>query len=589
MGIEKIGISQQTLVSNGGQIGQAKRLPQYLAGIAVTLGAVAAGMVLGWTSPAGKDGINLKEDYKMSIDEDEFSWISSLATLGAGAICIPIGILADLIGRKTALLLMVIPFTIGWLLIIFSNSLLMFYFGRFITGLSAGAFCVGAPLYTSEIAESEIRGTLGSFFQLMLTVGILITYILGAILKDMMILSIISAIVPLIFFAIFFFMPETPVYHLKKGNDDAARKSLVRLRGHQYDVDTELQQHQAALEEASRHNISFLVAIRSRAAKKGFVIAYGLMLFQQMSGVNGIVFFGSRIFEEAGSTLPADEATIITGAVQVVSVFVGSLIVDKLGRRILLLSSIVVMFLTTLILGVYFYCISHNSIFDNAKWFAIIPLCVFLTFFSVGFGPIPWMMMPEIFAPEIKGIAGSSACVFNWLMAFVVTHNYSKLTDAIQPYGTFWIFCGFCAVGIIFVYFLVPETKGKTLEQIQRELNNWRIWKSDRMKRKKHNCIYFNTNRTCFLLSIIRNMSLTGVHAIINYCKLLKHYFKNILYLNVIELSTRSSKCNNRNKVFLHIVWIVIYTYRNNNFSKTIKIEIYMNRFGTVCFRFYKC
>ncbi|XP_020285805.1 facilitated trehalose transporter Tret1-2 homolog isoform X2 [Pseudomyrmex gracilis] len=470
--IEKIGISQQTLVSNSSQIGQAKRLPQYLAGIAVTLGAVAAGMVLGWSSSAGENGIDLQEKYGIPIDADEFSLISSLATVGAGAICIPIGILADLIGRKTALLLMVIPFSVGWLLIIFSKSVLFFYFGRFITGLSAGAFCVGAPLYTSEIAESEIRGTLGSYFQLMLTVGILITYVLGAILKNMRNLSIISAIVPLIFFAIFFFMPETPVYYLKKHNDDAARKSLVRLRGHQYDVDTELQQHRADLEEASRNNTSFLVAIKSRAAKKGFVIAYGLMLFQQMSGVNAIIFYSAKIFKDAGSTLPPDQATIITGAVQVVSVFASSLIVDKLGRRILLLSSIVVMFLTTLILGVYFYCIDFNTAFDNAKWFAIIPLCIFLVFFSLGFGPIPWMMMPEIFAPEIKGIAGSSACVFNWLMAFIVTYFYESLVRAVHSYGTFWIFSGFCVVGIIFVYFLVPETKGKTLEEIQRELNN---------------------------------------------------------------------------------------------------------------------
>lgn len=464
---EKIGISQQTLVSTNGQ--KAKKLPQYLAGIAATLGAVAAGMVLGWTSPAGE---SLSKDYNnITITEAEFSWIGSLTTLGAGVICIPIGILADLIGRKTAMLLMVIPFSIGWLLIIFSNSVYMFYFGRFITGLSSGAFCVAAPLYTSEIAESEIRGALGSYFQLMLTVGILLTYILGTVLENVKTLSIISGIVPLIFFAIFFFMPETPVYYLMKGNEEAARKSLIRLRGCQYDVESELQAQREALEEAKRSGVSFSVAIKSRATKKGFVIAYGLMLFQQMSGVNAIIFYSSDIFNKAGSSLPSGEASIIVGAVQVISVFVGTLVVDKLGRRILLLASIAVMFLTTLILGVYFYCIVYTNAFDDLKWFALIPLCVFLILFSVGFGPIPWLMMPEIFAPEVKGTAGSSACLFNWLTAFIVTKFYSDMTAAVQPYGTFWIFSLFCAIGIIFVYFLVPETKGKTLEEIQRELN----------------------------------------------------------------------------------------------------------------------
>ncbi|KAM0728666.1 Facilitated trehalose transporter Tret1 [Formica fusca] len=423
---EKIGISQQTLVSTNGQ--KAKKLPQYLAGIAATLGALAAGMVLGWTSPAGENGKNLAQDYNISISPSQFSWIGSLTTLGAGAICIPIGILTDLIGRKTAMLLMVVPFTIGWLLIIFSNSILMFYFGRFITGVSGGAFCVAAPLYTSEIAESEIR--------------------------------------------VFFFMPETPVYYLKKGNEEAARESLSRLRGDQYDVEIELQEHREALEKTNQSDVSFAVMIKSRAVKKGLVIAYGLMLFQQMSGVNSIIFYSSDIFTKAGSSLPPAMASIIVGAVQVISVFFSTLVVDKLGRRILLLTSIVVMFLMTFILGIYFYCITHNTAFDNLKWFALIPLCVFLIMFSFGFGPIPWMMMPEIFAPKVKGIAGSSACLLNWLAAFLVTKFYNDMVDAIQSYGTFWIFSLFCAIGIAFVYFLVPETKGKTLDQIQRELND---------------------------------------------------------------------------------------------------------------------
>ncbi|KYM93208.1 Facilitated trehalose transporter Tret1 [Atta colombica] len=468
MSVEKIGISQQTLVSTD-SLGRAKRLPQYLAGIAATLGALAAGMVLGWTSPAGENGVNLAKNYDIKISIIEFSWIGSLATLGAGAMCIPIGIIADLIGRKTAMLIMVVPFTIGWLLIIFSNSVLMFYFGRFITGLSGGAFCVAAPLYTAEIAESEIRGTLGSYFQLMLTVGILASYVFGAIIDNMRTLSIICAVMPLIFFGIFFFMPETPVYYLKKGNEEAARKSLIKFRGDEYNIEAELQAHREALEETSGG--SFFDSIKSRAAKKGFIIAYGLMLFQQMSGVNSIIFYSSDIFSEAGDAISPNIATIIVGTVQVVSVFFGTLVVDKLGRRLLLLISITVMFLMTLLLGVYFYCLDHTTAFNNITWFALIPLCTFLIVFSVGFGPIPWMMMPEIFAPEVKGIAGSSACLFNWLMAFIVTKFYSDMKEAVQSYGTFWIFSLFSAVGTLFVYFLVPETKGKTLDQIQRELN----------------------------------------------------------------------------------------------------------------------
>ncbi|XP_011158174.1 facilitated trehalose transporter Tret1 isoform X2 [Solenopsis invicta] len=469
--VEKISISQQTLVSNNGQLGQAKRLPQYIAALAATLGAVAAGMVLGWSSPAGKNGVNLQKDYNITMDATEFSWVGSLATLGAGVICIPIGVIADLIGRKTAMLVMVVPFVVGWILIICSNSMIMFYFGRFITGLGGGTFCVAAPLYTAEIAEKEIRGALGTYFQLMLTIGILISYILGAVIENMFTLSIISAVIPLIFFVAFIFMPETPVYYLKKNNQEAARNSLIKLRGNQYNIEAELQEMQEALEETKRSGASFTDLIQTKAVKKGFVIAYGLMLFQQMSGVNAIIFYSSDIFERAGSSIEPNIATIIVGAVQAVSVFFGTLVIDRLGRRILLLASIIMMFVTTLILGVYFYCIENNTAFDDIKWFALIPLCVFLVLFSFGFGPIPWMMMPEIFAPEVKGVAGSSACLFNWLMAFVITKFYTDMVAAVEPYGTFWIFCLFCIIGTVFVYFLVPETKGKTLDEIQRELN----------------------------------------------------------------------------------------------------------------------
>lgn len=469
---KNVGVSQQILVSTDGlPLTEGKKLPQYLAASAATLGALAAGMVLGWSSPAGEDGKNLITQYGILMSPEEFSWIGSLTTLGAGAICIPIGILADLIGRRMAMLLMVVPFCVGWLLIIFSNSLIMFYFGRFITGVSGGAFCVAAPLYTAEIAESSIRGTLGSFFQLMLTIGILLTYILGTFLT-MQQLSIVSAVVPLIFFGVFFFMPETPFYYLQKGNEDAARKSLIKLRGFQYDVESELQAQREVIEESKRNRVSFFVAIQSAATKKAFVIAYGLMLFQQMSGVNSIIFYASDIFAKAGSVIPPNEATIIVGLVQVVAVFASTIVVDRLGRRILLLSSIITLLVTTFIMGIYFYCIENTTVFNDIKWFAIIPLCIFLIMFNFGFGPLPWVMMAEIFAPEVKGIAGSSACLFNWLVAFIVTKFYSNMTSTLQPYGTFWIFSVFCAVGIFFVYFLVPETKGKSLDEIQRELNN---------------------------------------------------------------------------------------------------------------------
>lgn len=469
MAEKTVGISQETLVSQGGQTIKAKRLPQYIASLAATLGAVAAGMTLGWTSPAGENGVNLKAISDVSISPEEFSWIGALTPLGAAVICIPIGILTDIIGRRVSMLILTVPFTIGWLCIIFANSVTLFYVGRFITGVSGGAFCVTAPMYTAEISESEIRGSVGSYFQLLLSVGILLAYALG-ICVNMLYLSIICAAVPIIFCIIFFFMPETPTFYLMKRNENAARESYIRLRGNQYNVEPELIAQKEALEESRKNKVSFLTALKSKACKKAIIISYGLMLFQQLSGVNAIIFYAGSIFASGGGSLQSDVASIIVGAMQVVAVFVSTLIVDRLGRRLLLSISIVAMFLCTLILGVYYY-IHEEGDASNIGWLPLLSVCVFIILFSLGFGPLPWMMIGELFAPEIKGIAGSSACLLNWLMAFIVTKIYSNLVSTLHPYGTFWLFSLICAIGIAFVLLLVPETKGKTLEQIQRELN----------------------------------------------------------------------------------------------------------------------
>lgn len=459
MNENNLGISQQTLVSNTmDQIVPAKKLLQYIASLSATLGALASGMVLAWTASAGPDGKYLQSLYGFQINPHEFSWIGSLSALGAVAISIPIGILTDIIGRKYLMLFMVIPFIIGWLVIIFANSVLMFGIGRFITGISVGAFCVLAPLYTAEIAENDIRGILGSYFQLLLTVGILLSYVFGGVAVDMRVLSILSVTMSLIFFIVFIFMPESPVYYLIKGNELSARKSLIKLRGVQYNIDNELQNQRKVLEETKNKKISFLTLLKSKAILKSFVVAYGLMFFQQFSGINIIIFYASDIFYQASSDLEPSYSTIIVGVMQVLAVFVSTLIIDRLGRRILLLASIIFMCLTSFALGVYFYLFEIGQDTNSIKWLPLSSICVFVVMFSLGFGPIPWLMLGEIFAPEVKGLAASSASLLNWLMVFIITKFYTNLKMAIDTSGAFWLFSGICALGIFFVFFLVPET-----------------------------------------------------------------------------------------------------------------------------------
>lgn len=246
-------------------------------------------------------------------------------------------------------------------------------------------------MYTGEIAQKDVRGSLGTYFQLMLTIGILFVYAVGSG-ASVFVLSLVCGCIPLIFGVIFVFMPESPYYWVSKNQTEKAVSSLKWLRGNDYDYSSELQDLQSEHQERENSKVSFAVAFARKTSVKALVIMLGLMIFQQMSGVNAVIFYTGFIFDKANTGIQGSLATIIVGVMQVIATFVSSIIVDKLGRRILLLVSVSIMAICTILLGVYFY-LSDN---DPAKveshgWLPIVSMCVFIVAFSLGFGPIPWV------------------------------------------------------------------------------------------------------------------------------------------------------------------------------------------------------
>lgn len=179
----------------------------------------------------------------------------------------------------------------------------------------------------------------------------------------------------------------------------------------------------------------------------------------------------SILCQDAKTDIGASMSTILIGVMQVVATFVSTLVVDRLGRRILLLASGIVMALSTTAIGVYFYLKDQNEdSVENLGWLPVASLCIFMIMFSIGYGPVPWLMMGELFATDIKGFAGSIAGTTNWVLAFIVTKTFKNLNDGLGNGGTFWLFAGVTLVGVIFVFLAVPETKGKSLNEIQQEL-----------------------------------------------------------------------------------------------------------------------
>ncbi|XP_044742932.1 facilitated trehalose transporter Tret1-like [Chrysoperla carnea] len=446
----------------------AKHYPQYTAAILATLSAFAAGSTLSWSSPA----LPLLEspDSLVHISKEQGTWISSIITLGACIGAIPAGLMVNGIGRRTSLQILGTGLLVSWFLIGYSTSFNVLFIGRALAGVCIGAISVAAPLYVSEIAEPRLRGTLGSLFQLQITLGVLFEYVIGAMLNDFLVLALITALGPLIFITTFSFMPESPVYLCSKGKERSARKALQWFRGERYDIEDEYTRMGDAIQEQKNNESSLSDIIQSRSLVRALIISLGLMFFQQMSGINAVIFYTSKIFYDAGSTIKPEFCSIIIGAFMMGATYVSTLLMDRAGRRILLLISGSIMSLCLGCLSAYFHFATKYDLREYS-FIPLISVALFIVVFSLGFGPIPWLMMGEIFPSNVKGPASSLAASFNWITAFIVTKTFEPIVGTIGSFATFSIFTCVCIFGTIFVLVLVPETKGKSVEEIQAELS----------------------------------------------------------------------------------------------------------------------
>ncbi|CRL01368.1 CLUMA_CG014389, isoform A [Clunio marinus] len=442
---------------------QTTKIMQFLGASAVSFAAVSAGTALAWTSPFESQ---VNENSTISVTPDQKSWIGAYLAVGAFIGALPAGILAERIGRRWASIVIGIPYLISWAIIAMASSVTMIYIGRIFSGIATGASCVVAPMFISEIAETSLRGALGAFFQLFLTIGILFIYLFGAIV-DWVTLTWIVMIFPILLIVSVFFIPDSPIYLVKQGSRHDATAALKKFWGKQCDTQQALANIQADLDAISGDaKLSDLFTVRPNLM--GLIISLGLMFFQQFSGINAVIFYTQGIFETAGSTLDPKICAIIVGVVQVIMTVGSALLIEKAGRRILLLQSSVIMGLCLVAIGVYFTLKDVVELdVTDISFLPLASVVLFIVSFSLGFGPIPWMMMGELFANDVKGVASAIAVMFNWTLVFVITKTFGLMKESWGNDITFYFFATFMLIGTVFIFVIVPETKGKSNAQIQ--------------------------------------------------------------------------------------------------------------------------
>ncbi|OWR51015.1 sugar transporter [Danaus plexippus plexippus] len=396
------------------------------------------------------------------------SWVGGLMPLAALAGGVLGGPLVDYIGRRKTILLTAVPFFVGWILIATARIVHLVLIGRAICGLCVGIGSLAFPVYLGETIQPEVRGTLGLFPTAIGNIGILICYIAGKYL-DWSQLAYLGASLPIPFLILMFMIPETPRWYMLRGRNEEARKALQWLRGKNTKIDNEMRD--IALSDAEVDSDLKFKDILKMKYLKSILIALGLMLFQQLSGINAVIFYTVKIFNMSGSSVDGNLSTIIVGLVNFISTFVATALIDRTGRKILLYISSVTMTVTLIVLGTFFYVRDtlHMNV-TNLGWLPLTSVMFYLLGFSLAFGPIPWLMMGEILPAKIRGGAASMITAFNWLCTFAVTKTFHNILVAIGPAGTFWLFGCICFVGLFFVIVFVPETRGKSLEQIENKM-----------------------------------------------------------------------------------------------------------------------
>ncbi|MGN6444565.1 sugar porter family MFS transporter [Amnibacterium sp.] len=441
-------------------------------GVLIRAAVVAAigGLLFGYdTGVISGAVLYIQKDLHANAVEQE--WIVSVLLLGAMVGAFGSGFLADRIGRKWTKVISGSLYVVGAIGCAFSVSVPMLIAFRALLGLSVGSASFVSPLYISEVSPPRVRGGLVSFNQLAVTTGILVSYLVDSAFAHVpgtwrWMLGI--AVIPGAALAIgMLTVPHTPRWLVQQDRDDEAREVLERLRSEdeEADVDEELGGIRETAEAEATSSWKDLLGKRVRPL---LLVGLGLALAQQFIGVNTVIYYAPTILKQTGLSNSGSIAqTVFVGVTNVVFTIVAVLLLDRVGRRKLLLSGTAVAVVALVGLAVFFLVPAIQQAVGIA---ALLLLILYIAAYAIGLGPVFWLMISEIYPTGVKSKAMSVSTIANWLSNFVVAGTFLTLSNAITKQGTFFLYAGIGVAAFVFFLLKVPETKGRSLEDVQREL-----------------------------------------------------------------------------------------------------------------------
>lgn len=370
------------------------------------------------------------------------------------------------LGRKAVLLYVSFSFTFSWLVVAYAPRLLFVILGRVVSGFCSGVCSVAVPAYLVEIATLNTRGLLSSSFQLSFAVGVFLQMALGIFLRWSW-LAVCGAAVVVIGALFTLFMPESPPWLVKMRRNDEALQALRFLRGRDASAEEEfdeIREHQA---EDSDHEWSWRELIRPEMYKP-LAISVSLMFFQQFAGINALNAYSVKIFQDSKSALDPTVAAALVALVQILATVLSGLLMDRQGRRILYMASGSCMGLSLTAAGL------HARLCEPGSW-SWVPVLAFVTYmagFAIGFGPIPFVVTPELVPLRSRSFLLSAANVSNSCFSFVVIQTFDDLRGLAGLWGVYWAYAALTFLGVLFYWRFVPETKGLSIHEIHRSFSH---------------------------------------------------------------------------------------------------------------------
>ncbi|CAN1167829.1 Sugar transporter ERD6-like 17 [Linum perenne] len=401
-------------------------------------GSFAYGCAMSYPSPA-QSGI--MEDLGLSVAT--YSIFGSALNVGGMIGALFCGAISAVVGRK---------YNEWWL-----------YMGRLSIGFGVGFVTYMVPIYIAEITPKEYRGGFAYASQLLANCGFSIIYFLGNVVswRNLAIIGLAPGILQLLGL---FFVPESPRWLAQVGRRREFEASLKSLRGKDTDINHEKQEIQEMVDAFNDRKDAKLTDLFQKKYAYSLTVGVGLMVFQQFGGVSGVASYASAIVQRSGFSTKT--GTIIISLIQVPAAAAGLFLMDYAGRKPVLMVSAGGMCLCSILVGVAFVLQGLNLLKNITPIMTVLGLTLYIATFSIGVAGVPWIIMSEIFPMSVKAVAGSLVTLVSWSASWVVTYTFNFMLQW-SPAGTFFIFAGMCGASIMFTWKLVPETKGRTLEEIQ--------------------------------------------------------------------------------------------------------------------------